>query len=100
MLYASVSAFSALSHGSPDISISIFVLLIMVRMDRLARPSVCGCWTLAVFGVIPFVYNVFLYRFEVNWVIWSLVIDFVRCRLSPITEFIVFRIVWAVGVVS
>jgi hypothetical protein len=43
MLYAFVAAFSALSLGSSDTSINIFVLLIMVRMDCMDRPSVCGC---------------------------------------------------------
>jgi hypothetical protein len=99
MLYALVAAFRALSHGSPDTLISIFVLLIMVRMDCSAKPSVCGCWTLAVYGVMLFVYSVLVYRFEVNYVPWLLVIDFVCIRLSPIAEFNVLRIVSAVRVI-
>jgi hypothetical protein len=100
MLYAFLAVISALSHGSRDTLISIFVLHIIVRIDRSARPSVCGCWTLAVFGVIPFVYTVFLYRFEVNWVPWSLVISFVCIWFSPNAELFVLRIVSAVAVIS
>jgi hypothetical protein len=72
----------------------------MVRMHPSARLSVCGCWLLVVFGVIPFVCVVFLCRFKVNGLSWSLVIDFVCCRLLPVAEFIVLRIVSAVRVVS
>jgi uncharacterized membrane protein len=72
----------------------------MVHMDCLARLSVCECWALAVFGVIPFVYSVFLYIFEVNRAPLSLVIKIVCITVSPNAEFFVLRIVSAVGVVS